>query len=45
MYYLALLRNLSLGVRSSWAASVALLADHVVLQEIGVVLELFLELK
>ena len=40
-----LLRRPGLGVGSSWAAGVALLADHVVLEELRIVLELFLELK
>ena len=39
------LRGLGLGARSSWATGVTLLADHVVLQEVRVVLELFLELR
>lgn len=44
-YYLAILRRLSLGIRSGWTTGVALLADHVVLQELRVVLKLFLELR
>lgn len=44
MYDLETLRRLGLSVRSSWAAGIALLADHVVLQELGIVLEFFLEL-
>lgn len=39
------LRRLGLGARSSWATGVTLLADHVVLQELRVVLKLFLELE
>ena len=45
MRYLKSLRRLGLSVRSSWAASIALLADHVVLQELGVILEFLLELE